>query len=280
MDKETLKFIVLADLHIVPEGELSNSLDTNARLIQSIEFINKNHDDADFVIFAGDLADNGEIESYHRLKKTCKLLKLRKYFTLGNHDIRQNFLKVFNQTITMNNGNLDHSIDTKNHKVLIIDSSHPPYKDPGLIEDSQLSWIKKELNEANDKPVIVVLHHNFVYSHVKAGNMILENNLEFSELLMHSNCEIRQVISGHIHMTTSGYFKGLPFTTFSGSHYIIEPTLNYIDGRIKPPVPRREGPGQIAVVISDKESTVIHMENFIDRHLTMAQELFGKWTKH
>ena len=42
MDKETLKFIVLADLHIVPEGELSNSLDTNARLIQSIEFINKN----------------------------------------------------------------------------------------------------------------------------------------------------------------------------------------------------------------------------------------------
>ena len=76
-------------------------------------------------------------------------------------------------------------------------------------------------------------------------------------------------------MTSSGFYKGVPFSTLSGSHYNIEPTLKYADSRLMPPVPRREGPGQIAVVLSDKDSTVIHMMNFIDRHLPMAQDLFG-----
>ena len=36
----TLKFLVMSDLHLVPEGELSLTLDTAARLDQAVEAVN------------------------------------------------------------------------------------------------------------------------------------------------------------------------------------------------------------------------------------------------
>ena len=275
MDKQVLKLIVISDLHIVPEGQLSHSLDTTERLNKCIEFINNYHDDVDYVVFGGDLADNGETKAYHRLKESFGLLNSPSYLTLGNHDNRENFLEVFGQIQSKETGKFDYYVDIKKHRIIILDSSCPKYSAAGFLEKIQLDWLREKLTAARDKAVIIVLHHNFVDAHVKTGNIILKNNVEFANLLIESHPEIRQVISGHIHMTSSGFYKGVPFSTLSGSHYNIEPTLKYADSRLMPPVPRREGPGQIAVVLSDKDSTVIHMMNFIDRHLPMAQDLFG-----
>jgi hypothetical protein len=35
----TLKFVVMSDLHVVPEGELSMTLDTGARLHQAVDAV-------------------------------------------------------------------------------------------------------------------------------------------------------------------------------------------------------------------------------------------------
>ena len=43
----TLKFVVMSDLHLLPEGELSMTLDTAARLEQAIETVISRHADAD-----------------------------------------------------------------------------------------------------------------------------------------------------------------------------------------------------------------------------------------
>jgi Icc protein len=65
---DTLKFVVMSDLHLVREGETSMSLDTAARLEAAVACLNDRYADADFVIIAGDLADEGEAEAYERLK--------------------------------------------------------------------------------------------------------------------------------------------------------------------------------------------------------------------
>lgn len=271
------KFIVLSDLHIVPEGELSHGLETTSRLKQSIDFVNENHDDADFVIFAGDLADHGECAAYERFKSTIDDLKVPYYLTLGNHDDRPVFLDVFGQELADETGNVNHVIDKDGQRIIILDSSDPSESGAGLFEQSQLDWLQAQLDEAADLPVIIVLHHNITKLHVQTDFIILKDNDAFADVVL-SHKNIRHVISGHVHMTTSGTFRGIPFCTLAGGHYNIEPVLESKSGpvMVENRVPRREGPGQLAVVISDDVSTIIHMENFLDRHLVLADELF-KW---
>lgn len=269
------KFIVLSDLHIVPEGEVSHGLNTTSRLMQSIDFVNDNHGDADFVVFAGDLTDHGEKAAYERFKDTLSALQLPYYLTLGNHDDRSVFLDVFGEDFSDETGNVNHVVDTKGHRVIVLDSSDPLVGGAGLIEQSQLNWLQAKLDEAADLPVTIVLHHNITKLQVQTDFIILKNNDDFAKVLL-SHDDIRHVISGHVHMTSSGTFRGIPFCTLAGGHYNIEPVLESQSGGIENRVPRREGPGQLAVVISDDVSTVVHMENFLDRHLVMPDELF-KW---
>ena len=65
---DTLKFVVMSDLHLVREGQTSMTLDTAARLEAAVACLNERYADADFVVIAGDLADEGEAEAYERLK--------------------------------------------------------------------------------------------------------------------------------------------------------------------------------------------------------------------
>ena len=55
-----MRFIHLTDTQVVGSG-LFYGLDPSARLSQAVASINAEHGDADFVIFAGDLTDWGDI---------------------------------------------------------------------------------------------------------------------------------------------------------------------------------------------------------------------------
>lgn len=267
-----LKFIVLSDLHIVPEGKLSHGLCTTDRFRQSISYVNNNHADADYIVIAGDLADHGEKAAYERFLETLADLKPKTYLTLGNHDDRATFLDVFPGSAD-ETGSVNHVIDSHDHRVIVLDSNDPNVGHAGLIDPAQLNWLGARLDEAKDRPVIIVLHHNFTKFHVQTDFIILRDNEAFAEVVS-SHPDIRQVISGHVHMTTSGSYRGIPFCTLAGGHYSIEPTLESLSGPIPNRVPRREGPGQLAVVLADADSTVVHMENFLDRHLVMPRDLF------
>ncbi len=270
-----LKFVVLADIHIVPEGDLSHGLDTAERLDQAVAFVNEHHADADFVVFAGDLTDRGDAASYKRFKAGTADLKAPVYLTLGNHDHRPTFLAEYGDDLADETGNVNHVIDQKGQRIIVLDSSDPAERGAGFLEPAQIDWLQARLDEAKDRPVIVVLHHNITKLHVQTDFIILKDNQALAEALA-SHPDIRQVVSGHVHMSTAGTYRGIPFTTFAGAHYSIEPTLESRSGPVPGgPVPRREGPGQLAVVLSDETSTVVHMENFLDRHLVMAPMLFG-----
>ncbi|MCG3266518.1 metallophosphoesterase [Yoonia sp. I 8.24] len=277
-----LKFVVLADIHLVPENQLSHGLDTLDRLEQAVAYVNDVHADADFVIFAGDLADHGEPAAYERFKTAIAPLTPNVHLTLGNHDHRPTFLDVMGaDQAHPETGCIDHVIDAGGHRVIVLDTSDPELRGAGRLEASQIDWLKARLDEAPDTPVVIVLHHNITTFNVQTDYIILEDNAVFADAVL-SHAHVRQVISGHVHMTTAGNFKGVPFCTFAGAHYNIEPMATARSGPVPEecagyvsPVPRREGPGQLAVVLCNDESVVVHMENFLDRHLTLAPDLFA-----
>jgi len=263
-----LKFLVLPDLHLVPEGKLSHAIDTGARLRMAIDQINTHHVDAAFCIFDGDLADDGQPGAYERLAAMLPDLRVPHSLTLGNHDDRAAFLSVFGADQATSAGFLDHAIDAGGYRVIVLDSlldgSHE-----GALADVQYDWLAARLAEAAEKPVIVVLHHAIADLGVPTDFINFADKPRLAAALA-AHGDVRQVISGHVHMSTAGSYRGLPFTTVAGAHYNIAPQLG---GSIDD-VPRLEGPGQMAVVLAGPDGVVVHHENFFDRHPQLPPELF------
>ena len=254
----TLKFLVLSDLHLMPEGEMSMGLDTAARLETAIEQINDRYGDADFCVLAGDLADLGQAAAYARLKTIIERLNIPVHITLGNHDDRPTFFEVFGQEFAAETGKVDKVIDLKGYRVIMLDSSEPGRVD-GVLTVAQIDWLRARLNEALDRPVIVILHHNANALHIEADTIrILEPDAYLDALATHP--DIRQVIAGHVHLTSTAMWRGIPFTTLAGSHYSVSFNVD------KPKAPFRalSGPGQMAVVVGTPDRTTVLFEDYID----------------
>ncbi|MEO1016300.1 MAG: phosphodiesterase [Pseudomonadota bacterium] len=265
-----LKFVVMSDLHIVPEGDVSAGLDTAGRFECAVKDINRHHADADFCVLAGDLADHGDAESYERLKELMKPLSVPTYITLGNHDDRNVYLDVFGRGEMAEDAFLNHAIDVKGYRVIVLDSSEPGVPG-GVLCENRLDWLEARLAEAIGRPVIIVLHHHANDLHLPVDTIKLDRAEAFVDVVK-THPDVRQVIAGHVHLATSGYWQGIPFTTLAGGHYSVSVHLPGMSGAQA----RLEGPGQYAVVLADKESVLVHFHNFIDRHLVMAKALFGK----
>ncbi|MBM7067367.1 metallophosphoesterase [Actibacterium sp. 188UL27-1] len=261
------KFVVMSDLHIVAPGTLSHAIDTTDRLRCAVSHINENHSDAAFCVLAGDLTDNGDAPSYHRMADVLADLSIPAHMTLGNHDSRTVFLKHFGADQACATGYIDRKIDMGDYRVIILDTLQEG-QGAGALDDLQLDWLRQQLAGAAGRPVIIVMHHGPAALGVPMDFIRLQHSDAFVDVLK-THSDIRQIISGHVHTSVAGSFCGLPFTTISGNHYNILPKL----GGDFSDVPRREGPGQIGLVLATDDTVVVHHETFFDRHAIQPAEL-------
>lgn len=252
----TLKFVVLSDLHVMPEGELSVTLDTGARFEQAVEAIVARYEKADFCVLAGDLADLGQPAAYERLKAIVARIPIPVYITLGNHDDRDSFISVFGADYLAQTGKVDKAFDIKGYRIILLDSSEPGRVD-GVLTSAQIDWLHARLAEATDRPVTVILHHNANALHINSDDIRILDATAFLDALK-THPDIRQVIAGHVHLTSTAIWRGIPFTTLSGSHYQCTVDQEHV------PMRRLAGPGQMAFVIGTPDTTTVLFDDFID----------------
>lgn len=252
-----LKIVVLGDLHLRPEGVLSHGLDTHDRLKQGIDWLNRRHADADLCVLNGDLADLGQQEAYARLKHQVMRAKVPVEMTIGNHDDRETFLKVFGESYRAETGYVDKSIDIGGYRVIILDSAITG-EPAGRLEPEQLHWLGLRLEEAADRPVIVIVHHHANPLMTRVDRIIMQNGMAFARVLSRHK-DIRQVIAGHVHYTSTAIWHGIPFTTLSGGHYSVQGTFPPED-----PLPYLTGPAQMAVVLAGRDGTTVHFDDYIN----------------
>ena len=266
-----LKFLVMSDLHLVSSPELPHGLDPAERLILGVESINQEYPDADFCVLAGDLVDRGEKEAYQRLKVILQSLKIPWYPALGNHDDRDVFLSVFGVTHCDSNGHVQRVIDQNGYRVIVLDSVEAG-RHTGVLCDKRLAWLRDQLNTALARPVIVIIHHHVNKVRFFMDDYLLEKPDELLDVLdIHP--DVRHVISGHVHISTTGLIRGIPFTTVAGGHYTFSVSLDS-DSRKK--VTKLEGPAQYAVVLADKTSVTVHFHNYIDQHTALYEKQRGQ----
>lgn len=267
---EMLKFVVISDIHLVERGGHSKGLDPAERLRSAVDSVNANHADADFCVLAGDLCDRGAAEAYGLLHEIMAPLSIPLYITLGNHDDRRVYKDVYPGAVLDEGGFAQHAIDAKGQRVIVLDSSEPEIVE-GVLCETRLAWLAARLEEARDRPVIVVLHHHTNPLSMTVDRIRLRAPERLVEVLK-THPDVRNVIAGHVHCPTTALWHGIPFTTIGGNHYPVSAHVTGTPGRqIK-----REGPSQYAVVLADAEGCLVHFWNHIDRHIALADGLFAK----
>ena len=258
-----LKFLVFSDLHLVDTGETSHGLDTFARFAAGVDWVNAHHADADFCVLAGDLADQGfkgATEPYARLKSVVERLTVPCHITIGNHDNRDTFVSYFGEDARAETGCIDKVVDAKGHRTVLLDSvvEGEEHTHGGALSAAQLDWLKARLAE-HPGPVNVILHHHANPLHTLVDRIRLAEPEAFAEVLK-THGDIRQVIAGHVHYTSTAMWHGIPFTTLAGSHYNVTVPLTGSGRKID----RLWGPAQMAVVLCEDDQTLVHFENYLD----------------
>jgi 3',5'-cyclic-AMP phosphodiesterase len=265
-----MKFIVLSDLHLGPPGAAVNGLDPAARLAAAVAVINRDHANADFVAIAGDLADQGEVAAYEVLRDTLAHLTVPCHITLGNHDRADAFLSVFGARLADPEARVSRVIDHDGYRVILLDTTTPGTH-AGALCAGRRDWLAARLDEATDRSVIVIMHHHANVLSLPVDKIPLADGAEFARLLKR-HPDVRMVISGHVHLTTSGLWHGVPMTTLAGSHYSVNAHLPGMAGAQL----RLEGPAEMAVVLADRDGVTVHFQHYLPRHLELAPGLFAQ----
>jgi Icc protein len=243
----------LSDPHLLGGPDpLYGAVDSEARLIQLFEEVRASGARPEAVIFTGDLADQGEPEAYAKLRAiaepACKAMGAQVIWAMGNHDDRANFRKGLLDQVG-DDSPVDHSYDLNGLRVIVLDTSVPGFHH-GEISDDQLEWLKSELETPAPDGTILALHHPPVPSVLDLAVLVeLRGQPALATVLRRS--DVRTILAGHLHYSTTASFAGIPVSVASASCYTQD--LNVPVGGTR----GRDG-GQAFNLVHVYEHTIVH----------------------
>lgn len=210
----------LSDTHIKAKGVMSPlNTDTATALKEAMEHLNSLPARPDVVLITGDCVDTGTIAEYEHFQELLTALKMPVYLIPGNHDNRENMLKVFGrQGNNILEGFIQYVVDDGPVRLIALDTNIPG-ENRGQLCDERLNWLDKRLDEASTKPTIIFLHHPPFNTGFQVLDEIgLEHADKLGEIVAkHKNIE--RVIAGHVHCEIQRRFHGTIAETCPSTAY-------------------------------------------------------------
>ena len=254
-----LKFIHLTDPHLMPPGQALYGTDPGWRLSRAVSAIDAEHADAAFVVITGDLADRGEPAAYAALAERLAPLRMPVHLAIGNHDDRQAFRHAFPETPVSADGFVQYAFDAGGIRHIVLDSNEPGAS-WGVFCDTRAAWLADELARCAPKPVLLYIHHPPCPVGIAAMDRIaLRDPSALREAIMPHRARIGHLFFGHLHRPLAGSWMGIPLSTVRGTNHQVALRL---DGT--PTVLGNHEPAQFAVVLTDDDSTIVHLHDFED----------------
>ncbi|WP_142058664.1 phosphodiesterase [Pseudarthrobacter sp. B4EP4b] len=256
----------LSDPHLLGGPDpLYGVVDSEKRLIQLFDEVKASGARPEAVIFTGDLADKGHPEAYAKLRAivepACQELGAEVIWAMGNHDNRANLRKgLLDQP--GNDAPLDHSYFINGLRVITLDTSVPGFHH-GELDDSQLEWLAQELETPAPDGTILALHHPPVPS-VLDLSVLVELRDQASLAAVVRNSDVRTILAGHLHYSTTASFAGVPVSVASASCYTQD--LNVPVGGT-----RGQDGGQAFNLVHVYEHTIVHSVVPMGRSTTVGE---------
>jgi 3',5'-cyclic AMP phosphodiesterase CpdA len=217
-DEKQTNLAILADTHIPEDVENNYRGFYPYQNLQKVvpEIISTSPDG---VFIAGDLARlTGQPGDYANLKKLLNPVAIQTpvFMALGNHDDRQNFLKVFDETPGDKpdiKGKYVTVIKKSSVRVIMLDSLLYTDKVPGLLGKAQRQWLENYLKESDETPTILCFHHT-----LSDGDGDLLDLPRLYSMIAPIR-KVKAIVYGHSHVY--GYSE------FEGIHLINLPAVGY-----------------------------------------------------
>jgi Icc protein len=197
------------------------------------------------------LADLAEPDAYERLKgivePAAERMGAEIIWVMGNHDERAPYsLGLFGEE---SDAPQDRVYEFAGLRIIALDSTVPGYHH-GRILDSQLDWLRDVLAEPATDGTLLALHHPPIPSPIELMAILeLEEQNRLADVIR--GTDVRAILAGHLHYSTSGTFAGIPVSVAAATCYVIDnsaPTgsLVGIDG------------GQSINLVNVYEDSVVH----------------------
>ncbi|MFE4081602.1 phosphodiesterase [Paenarthrobacter sp. YIM B13468] len=214
----------LSDLHLVAgPGTLHGSVDSAARLQEICDQIIASKIKPEAIIFTGDLADKGEFQAYKRLRDmiepVCDSLGAKAIWAMGNHDDRKNFRSAFldASAVSRPEDPVDRSYFVNGLRIITLDTTVPG-RHYGELSESQLQWLAAELATPAPDGTILALHHPPVPC-VQDLAVLVELRGQAALAAVVRNSDVRTILAGHLHYSTTAGFAGIPVSVASATCY-------------------------------------------------------------
>lgn len=256
----------VSDTHlIVGDGDLYGGVDSRARLRQILTELTGSGVRIDALVFTGDLTDKGDPQAYETLRTMVEPvadhLGAQLIWAMGNHDDRATFrVELLDQDPGV--APVDRIHDVDGLRIVTLDSTVPGLHH-GEISADQLDWLTGVLATPARFGTILAMHHPPVPCVLDLAVLVeLRDQQRLAEVLR--GTDVRSIIAGHLHYSTTATFAGIPVSVAAATCY--NQDLNVPTGAMR----GRDG-GQGYNLIHVYDSTIVHSAVPIGTYETVGE---------
>lgn len=211
----------ISDTHLLgARQKLYGTLDSQLPVRHLFDSLVASGARVDAFLFSGDLADKGEPDAYRLLREVvepaAELLGAEVVWAMGNHDdrgaFREGLLRVPASADPVNR-----VVMLGGLRVIVLDTSVPGHHH-GELDAEQLVWLAGVLSVPALLGTILVMHHPPVPCVLDlAVSVELRDQSALAAVLAGS--DVRTIVAGHLHYSTSALFAGVPVSVASATCY-------------------------------------------------------------
>ncbi|WP_216893850.1 phosphodiesterase [Nocardia alni] len=209
-----------SDTHLVGDGALYGAVDARERLRGLLARAEASRITPTAIVFTGDLTDRGEPTAYGNLRALVDPLAERLgvpvVWVAGNHDDRATL-----RTHLLDEDASDEPLDRVHMfdglRVVALDTTVPGHH-YGELSDDQLAWLRSVLAEPAPFGTILAMHHPPVPCiQDLAVTVELRDQRRLADVL--DGTDVRSILAGHLHFSTTATFAGIPVSVASSACY-------------------------------------------------------------
>lgn len=211
----------VSDTHLLAgNAPLGPGIDTERGLAATLRAIRSLGVSPDALVVTGDLTDLGEPEAYARLRALVEPvaaeLDAPVVWVAGNHDERP-ALRAGLLDVEPTQEPVTGVWDLGGLRVIALDSTVPGWHH-GELDADQLAWLAGILSTPAPLGTLLALHHPPLPSHVPLFDILeLRDQHRFADVIAGS--DVRGILAGHLHYSTSGTFAGIPVSVAAATCY-------------------------------------------------------------